>query len=54
MMGKEYPPEVLKDGRTCMIPAEALKNKSFKIRLIGYRDGFRITTNKVVVCQNGG
>lgn len=52
--GKEYPPQVLKDGKTCMIPAEALKKRVFEIRVIGKRGSVRMQTNEVAVCQNGG
>lgn len=55
MMGKEYSPAIVKKDRTCIIPTEALKKRSFKIKLIGQtKDGKRIQTNKVVVTQNGG
>ena len=54
MMGDEYEPRLLKDGKSCIIPAEALERRSFKIRVLGKRDKFRITTDKVVVHQNGG
>lgn len=54
MMGREYPPQALKDGRTCMIPAEALAKKVFKVGVMGKRLGTTITTNKVAVKQNGG
>ena len=53
-MGNEYPPQILKDGKTCMIPKEALKNKIFKIHVVGQRDNFKITTNKITVIQDGG
>lgn len=54
-LGKEYPPCLLKDGVSCMIPAEALNAKYFKIQVIGKRnDGMKLTTNKFEVCQNGG
>lgn len=52
--GIEYPPEVLQDGKTCMIPAEALKKQYFKVQVIGRRNNFKILTNKVLVNQNGG
>lgn len=52
-LGKEYPPQVLSDGKTCMIPAEALKKKSFKVQVWGKRNDSRLTTNKVAVSQNG-
>ena len=54
-MGREYEPQVLKDGKTCIIPAEALEKQTFKMKVIGRRgDDFEITTNKVTVSQDGG
>ena len=53
-MGREYKPQILQDGKTCLIPAEALKNRTFKIRVVGKKGDYKITTNKVVVHQNGG
>lgn len=54
-MGKEYPPQLIKHDGTCEIPAEALKRKSFKIKVIGKgQDNKTLTTNKVTVSQNGG
>lgn len=40
-------------GDACVIPAEALTGKAFKISVIGIRPGFRISTNMVEVKQNG-
>lgn len=54
VMGREYETVILKDGKSCVIPAEALKHKSFRIRLLGRRDNFTLTTNNVTVCQDGG
>lgn len=54
MLGKEYPPQVLKDGKTCMIPSEACAKRSFKIQVIGKNDKLKLTTNKVTVSQTGG
>lgn len=54
MMGEEYEPQLLQDGKSCIIPAEALERRAFKIRVLGKRDSFRITTDKVIVHQNGG
>lgn len=51
---KEYPPQPLKDGTWCVIPAEALVKRSFKVGVIGKKNGFKLTTNKVLVEQNGG
>jgi hypothetical protein len=54
-MGKEYPAQLLKDGKACIIPAEALKRRIFKVQIIGKSaDSKRMTTNKVAVSQNGG
>lgn len=53
-LGNEYPPQVLTDN-ACDIPADALGSKYFKIQLIGKRkDGFKLQTNKLEICQNGG
>ena len=55
VMGKEYTPQVLKDGKTCYIPAEALAKKTFKVQVIGGTpNNVKLTTNKVNVVQNGG
>ena len=54
MMGTEYPPQWLKDGKTCAIPAEALVNKTFKMKVFGKKGDYKITTNKIKIVQNGG
>ena len=54
VMGKEYEPQVLTDGVSCMIPSEALERYSFDICVIGKKEKYRISTNKVTVYQNGG
>ena len=54
MLGTEYPPQLLKDGKTCMIPAEALQKRQFKMMIIGAKEGMKIATNKITVNQNGG
>ena len=53
-MGREYPPQILKDGKSCMIPAEALTKKVFKVGVIGKKNNLKMTTNKVAVYQHGG
>lgn len=53
-MGKEYPPQILKDGKTCVIPAEALAKRKFNIGVVGKRKDYKILTHTVAVCQNGG
>ncbi len=54
LLGTEYEPQVLHDGKTCLIPAEALKKCVFKVQVIGRKNELKITTNKVAVKQNGG
>lgn len=54
MMGKEYPPQMLEDGKTCLIPADALKRRIFKVRVLGKNNKLKMTTNKLAVSQNGG
>lgn len=51
VMGREYTPQLLKDGYTCVIPSEALKNKIFKVQIIGKKEDYKITTNKITVNQ---
>lgn len=55
ILGKEYTPQVLNAANTCVIPAEALKGSKFKIQVCGSRGvDFKLKTDKVTVCQNGG
>lgn len=54
MMGRELPYQILEDGKTCIIPVEALKKRSFKIQLLGKYGDKLLITNKIVVNQNGG
>lgn len=51
---KECPPRVLENGKTCVIPAEALKSRKFEIQVLGKRENYKIITNKIEVNQNGG
>jgi hypothetical protein len=53
-LGREYPPQELENGRTCVIPSEALKRSVFKVQVIGSKNGLKLQTNKVIVHQNGG
>lgn len=53
-MGREYEPRLLKDSKTCIIPTEALKNRIFKIQVMGKRGDHKIVTNKVTINQKGG
>lgn len=54
LLGKEYPPQILADGKTCLIPAEALLRRTFKVGVVGKKDGVKLTTNRVAISQRGG
>lgn len=53
-LGREYEPRILKDGKHCTIPAEALKNSIFKLRVLGQKTGYTIRTDKFAIHQKGG
>lgn len=53
-LGKEFTPQILKDGKTCLIPSKALVNRNFGVQVIGKKGDFKIVTNKEYVCQKGG
>ena len=53
-VGDEYPPQVLSDGVSCVIPDEATKRYAFKVGVIGKSNSIRLVTNKAIVKQNGG
>jgi hypothetical protein len=54
-LGREYDLRILTDGRSCVIPAEALEKRSFKIQVLGQnKESKRMITNKVAVYQKGG
>ena len=50
-LGKEYPVPLV-EGK-CNIPEGALSAKMFTVRVVGEYDGYRITTNKTEVFQDG-
>lgn len=50
-LGTEYPPSVLVDGKTCIIPTEALRKRIFKVQILG-KNG--LVTNRLEVDQKGG
>lgn len=54
VLGTEYEPQVLKDGRTCVIPPEALTKRQFKVGVVGKNDKLKLKTNTVTISQNGG
>ena len=53
-LGREYEPQVLTNGATCIIPSEALAKSIFKVQVIGQKGDYNISTNKVIVHQRGG
>lgn len=53
IMGRDYRPEVIK-GNKCIIPAEALTHRAFRVRVTGGIGATRIHTNNVTVVQDGG
>jgi hypothetical protein len=53
-LGRPFPPRKLVDSKSCMIPAEALARRVFKVRVVGKKGEVYIQTNKVEVKQNGG
>lgn len=54
ILGSEYEPQALKDGKSCMIPVEALARPAFKIQILGKKGNSKIATNKLTVYQEGG
>ncbi len=54
MLGTEYEPKLLTDGYSCMVPAEALKKRAFKVKIGGVNNETKLITNKLVITQNGG
>lgn len=50
-LGNEYQPQPLKDGKTCAIPAEALRKRIFKVQVLG-KNG--LATNRLEIDQKGG
>ena len=52
--GHECKPQILKDGKSCKIPEEALTSRQFKIGVLGKNKNTKLTTNKIEVGQNGG
>ena len=53
-LGKEYEPQILEDGYSCMIPPSATKNRIFKICVFGKHGSLTLKTNRLAVEQKGG
>lgn len=54
MLDKEYPPQVLEDDKTCMIPKKALARPAFKVQILGKHRGRTFKTNPIIIYQRGG
>lgn len=53
-LGREFEPQVLKDGKHCTIPKEALEKYIFKVKVFGKSPNYEICTNKLTLYQRGG
>ena len=51
---QECTPQLLRDGQTCIISADALTGKSFGVSVVGKKGNQVIYTSRVDVTQNGG
>lgn len=54
LMGEEYPPRALEDGKSCIVPSEALKNTAFRVQIFGKLNGKRSSTTKCTIHLKGG
>ena len=54
ILGHEFEPRILEDGKSCLIPKEALQKEKFSIRVIGRAKNLKIITGKIIVIQDGG
>lgn len=55
MLGGEYEPQRLKDGRSCVVPDDAAKKRMFKVVVGGVDgNGTKLNTNKLTIVQDGG
>lgn len=50
----EKEPQILMDGKRCTIPASALTGTTFKMCVLGKKGNCRLTTNTILIYQNGG
>lgn len=53
-LGTEFEPQIIEADRTCMIPVQALEKSIFKVQVIGQRNTYKLSTNKIKVYQKGG
>ena len=53
VIGAEYPPQLITEDETCMIPIEALQRPVFKIQVLGKTKNNKLETNKLTIYQSG-
>lgn len=53
ILGTEYPPQVLDENDSCMVPEEALIRPVFKLQVLGSYKGNTFRTNMVDIHQRG-
>lgn len=53
-LGREYEPQLLRDGCSCVIPPDATKKRIFKLCVFGKGDSYTLKTNRLAVEQKGG
>lgn len=51
ILGKQHPVPII--NGTCNIPESVLVRNSFEVKVVGENEGYRITTNRLEVEQNG-
>lgn len=54
LLGKEHTPQVLEDGKSCIVPVEALKTAAFQVQILGKGNGEKASTTKCTVFLKGG
>lgn len=52
---KDYDPQILSDGKSCLIPSAVLAREAFRVGIIGKNPSGQLKpTSTVMVHQNGG
>lgn len=51
---KEYTPQILRDGKSCIIPYEVLKHSKFRIKVLGKSKTMKLCTQDIIIVQDGG
>lgn len=54
IMGTEYPPQLLDEENSCMIPTEALMKPAFRVEILGANLKQNIKTKPLTIYQKGG